>query len=185
MNNINFAQTALRPSFVDFLSRTNGKPITAVEIGVSQGFNSALMLTMCPNLKLYSVDHYVDMFHIWDGSGEFTEEKKINYKIFAINLLTPFGDRCKQIFEPSMEAVKYFLNESLDYIYIDGDHRYEPVCNDLKYWYPKLKIGGVFAGHDYVPDCLGVINAVNEFYEKLGLEFNTAPNGDFWSIKEK
>jgi predicted O-methyltransferase YrrM len=55
-----------------------------------------------------------------------------------------------------------FKDEYFDFIFIDGNHEYEYVKSDLKNFYPKLKSGGIFAGHDYTEDC-GVPIAVNEF----------------------
>ena len=49
----------------------------------------------------------------------------------------------------SMAAVNDFEDESLDAIYIDGNHRYDSVCNDINKWMPKLKNGGIISGHDY------------------------------------
>jgi hypothetical protein len=41
-------------------------------------------------------------------------------------------------------------NESLDFVYIDANHKYDAVKKDLELWYPKVRKGGVFAGHDYL-----------------------------------
>lgn len=50
----------------------------------------------------------------------------------------------------SLEAVKIFANNTLDFVHIDGDHSYESVRADILAWYPKLKSGGILAGHDIV-----------------------------------
>jgi len=50
-----------------------------------------------------------------------------------------------------MEAVKEFEPRSLDFAYIDGDHRFPYVAQDIYYWFWKIKKGGVLAGHDYSP----------------------------------
>ena len=42
-----------------------------------------------------------------------------------------------------------FENESLDLVFIDGDHSYEGCKADIEAWLPKLRSGGVLAGHDY------------------------------------
>jgi tRNA(Arg) A34 adenosine deaminase TadA len=46
--------------------------------------------------------------------------------------------------------VNLFAEESLDFIYIDANHKYEFVLQDLKLWFPKLRKGGIFAGHDFL-----------------------------------
>ena len=49
----------------------------------------------------------------------------------------------------SEEVVDLFKDDFIDMIYIDGDHRYDYVINDIKLWLPKIKKGGIIAGHDY------------------------------------
>lgn len=49
----------------------------------------------------------------------------------------------------STDGAKEFLDNALDWVYIDGNHRYENVCEDLRAWWPKVKSGGLFSGHDY------------------------------------
>ena len=47
-------------------------------------------------------------------------------------------------------ASNIFPYNSLDFIYIDANHAYDFVVKDIELWFPKLKKGGVFAGHDYI-----------------------------------
>ena len=70
----------------------------------------------------------------------------------------------------SSDVCKNFEDEYFDFIYIDADHSFDAVLNDLKNWYPKVKKGGVISGHDW--DCnpllsefhlFGVERAVREF----------------------
>jgi hypothetical protein len=70
----------------------------------------------------------------------------------------------------SIEGSKLFEDESLDFVYIDASHEYENVKNDLIYWYPKVKYGGVFAGHDYGSNWKGVKLAVDEFFKNIKFE---------------
>jgi hypothetical protein len=48
------------------------------------------------------------------------------------------------------ECVKQFPVQYFDWIYIDARHDFKGVMQDLENWYPKLKRGGIMAGHDYV-----------------------------------
>jgi predicted O-methyltransferase YrrM len=53
----------------------------------------------------------------------------------------------------SIEAVQQFEDESLDFIYIDGNHKLQYAVQDIMEWYPKIRKGGVMSGHDYInPD---------------------------------
>jgi hypothetical protein len=81
----------------------------------------------------------------------------------------------------SPDAAGQFENATLDYVYIDGNHAYLAVREDLRAWNPKVRPGGLLAGHDYLDGvrngCLfGVKTAVDEFAEGLGIavSFTTA-----------
>jgi len=47
-------------------------------------------------------------------------------------------------------ASDIFANESLDFVYIDANHAYDFVVQDISLWYPKVKKGGYLGGHDYI-----------------------------------
>jgi GR25 family glycosyltransferase involved in LPS biosynthesis len=85
------------------------------------------------------------------------------YGIFLQNI-APVKDYITPVRAVSWEGAAYYADESLDAVFIDAAHDYESVTKDLKAWYPKIKKGGVFAGHDYRQDC-GVFNAVNDFFK--------------------
>jgi hypothetical protein len=69
----------------------------------------------------------------------------------------------------SVNAAKSFEDGSLDWVYLDGNHHYEAVKEDMEAWWPKIRTGGVLSGHDWIKDDLyfagmfGVMNAVVEF----------------------
>jgi predicted O-methyltransferase YrrM len=50
----------------------------------------------------------------------------------------------------TVEAAAYFADESVDFVYVDARHDYTSVKQDLETWWPKVKRGGILAGHDYV-----------------------------------
>ena len=52
----------------------------------------------------------------------------------------------------SEQAADVMPDNMLDFYYIDADHRYEAVKQDIDLWLPKVKSGGIFCGHDYVQD---------------------------------
>lgn len=78
----------------------------------------------------------------------------------------------------SIDALESIKDESCDFVYIDGDHRYEGVLADLIGWRPKLRVGGVMAGHDW--SFKTVQKALVEvFKDKEAVLFQ----GDSWGIK--
>lgn len=63
----------------------------------------------------------------------------------------------------SLEGAKQFSNDSIDMVYIDAVHRYKEVVEDLHAWYPKVKHGGIVAGHDFQGKFPGCMQAINEY----------------------
>lgn len=133
-----------------------------VEVGVACGGYSSVILCNS-NLKLlYSVDNW----------------KKPRIKAKAERHLEKFGSRSRILHLTSEEASEKFAFKTLDFVYIDADHIYESVKQDLELWYDKVKVGGIFAGHDYVnKSCkygvFGVKQAVNEMVKRYGQELFT------------
>ncbi|MEM6533044.1 MAG: class I SAM-dependent methyltransferase [Myxococcota bacterium] len=76
--------------------------------------------------------------------------------------------------EDSVSAAERFDDASFDAIFIDGDHSEEGCLADLRAYYPKLKSGGIFFGHDAVPDG-GVARALKRFGDETGRRFRIAP----------
>lgn len=90
--------------------------------------------------------------------------------------LQPFANRAQLIRKASAEAAKTFVG-TVDCVFIDGDHRYPAVKQDLNAWIPKVKSGGVFCGDDYWME--DVKRAVDEFANQQNkkLEFWTSKAG--------
>ena len=89
------------------------------------------------------------------------------------------GDRkFTPIRDLSVDAAKQFDNDSLDVIFIDMCHTHACVKEDIEAWYPKLKINGYMAGHDF--SFSGVNQAVNEKFS-VGV---SSSHGDCWLVKK-
>ena len=59
---------------------------------------------------------------------------------------------------PGNEAAKSYEDHSLDFVYIDADHTYSAVVEDINTWRGKIKRGGYIAGHDsYMPEVLSAV----------------------------
>ena len=70
----------------------------------------------------------------------------------------------------SLMASKNFKKESLDMAFLDANHSYDAVIEDLTAWWPKIKPYGIFAGHDYLnPPPDGVKQAVDEFFKSKNI----------------
>lgn len=97
-------------------------------------------------LAMYAIDPW--MAYLGAGRTENVQEKQdINFEEAKKNLST--YPNCKMIRKISMEALNDFKNESLDFVYIDGDHKFRFIAEDISEWEKKVRHGGVISGHDY------------------------------------
>jgi len=130
------------------------KKSTFVEIGSWLGRSAAFMGVEIKNsgkpITLHCVDPWIDGgpdlrdTHYFRGlRGESP------YDIFLRNV-----HRVMDVIMPcrmtSIDAASRFDNKSIDFLMIDGDHGYEAVRNDLAVWLPKMRVGGIVSGDDYL-----------------------------------
>lgn len=112
-----------------------------VEIGSYLGASAYFMAAAAgkKNSRVFCVD-------TWDNDG-MTEGRRDTYHEFINNV-----ERYRSVITPirgrSAEVASTFL-EDIDLLFIDGDHSYTSVLQDIKGWLPKLKRGGIVALHDW------------------------------------
>ncbi|MBW2562132.1 MAG: glycosyltransferase [Deltaproteobacteria bacterium] len=112
------------------------------EVGVEKGNFAELMCVGIPNLELRCVDPYADYHGArrvkrpHDRSKEEAHARLEQYNVEWLEM-------------QSMDAVRTVPDESLDFVYIDGNHRYEYAMQDIIEWTKKVRVGGIVAGHDY------------------------------------
>jgi predicted O-methyltransferase YrrM len=78
------------------------------------------------------------------------------------NNIKPVEDYITSIRKPSVEASNDFRDNSIEIVFIDAAHEYEPVKEDINAWLPKVRNGGLIAGHDYLLP--SVKKAVDEIF---------------------
>ena len=91
----------------------------------------------------------------YEGISEIEESYTYNVSLI--------GNKIKTIVSLTDEAAKYFNDEEIDVIFVDGGHSYEVVKADILAWLPKMKKGGIMAGHDFNA-WQGVNKAVQEIF---------------------
>lgn len=143
------------------------------EIGVFKGEFSKFILDNLSPKEL----HLIDIFEGTVGSGD-----KDGNNVVFVNLNEELV-RITTEFKPfenvkihkgfSGQILNQFDDEYFDLIYIDGDHSYFGVKNDINLSYQKTKPNGFICGHDYVsPRFDGVVRAVNEFCTEKNLKID-------------
>jgi hypothetical protein len=148
--------------------------IVGVEIGVWKGENIEALLQRCPNIKkMYGIDPY----KAYGNYLLYRDEAFLApLRIEAIERIAKLGDRVELIELPSAEAVSRFEDESVDFVFIDGNHSFEAVYEDLHIWYKRLKPGGIFSGHDF--DIPSVNDALFKFRKDLKMKSTFAVTGN-------
>jgi hypothetical protein len=120
------------------------------EIGSLKGEFSAEILKRWEG-ELYMVDVWrsLDEEDYPDSSNH---GKHSPYMILSecVDRMAPFGRRAIMIRAFSDQAYKLFPDESLDFVFIDANHSYDSVKEDINLWYPKVRKGGLVMGHDYL-----------------------------------
>lgn len=161
--------------FTRYLKEHYSKDLVGVEIGVHLGVNAFNMLSVLPNLKmLYLVDPYLDDRY---GTGGYRKGVMLSH-------LKRFDDRITLVQNSSSVAVDS-IPDGVDFVFIDGNHDYGFVKDDIGLYYPKIVMGGVLGGHDYSLRCRGVVHAVEEFmqnHDGCVLEFGDST--DWWFVKK-
>ena len=150
------------PKLYEYVTDKYPEGSTFVEVGSWKGKSSAFMAVEIANsgkcINFFCVD-------TWEGSAEHTAEQKNDlYYTFLYNMkdLKHLYSSYKM---PSVDAALLFNNESLEFVFIDASHEYEDVLANIKAWLPKIKKGGMIAGHDYSETWPGVCRAVKESFE--------------------
>jgi hypothetical protein len=119
-----------------------------VEIGVYKGFFSKSLGKA--GLRVYGVDPWMPYPGFDRDIDARKERQEYLYKRAQRQVK---GLDVVFIRKMSIEAVQDFDDESIDFIYIDGNHKLQYAVQDIMEWYPKIKKGGVMSGHDYInPD---------------------------------
>jgi len=156
-----------------------------VELGAYKGKSTSFIVTEMINRNRNIQFYTVDTFEGDSGSTDKTEidaYKQVNvssmYQEYLQNI-QHIHEFFTTMVNYSNEAAEYFLDDSVDCLFIDAGHSYEAVIKDIAAWLPKMKNGGIMAGHDYHA-WKGVKEAVDGAFDKPDKVEN-----DCWFIKIK
>ncbi len=152
--------------------------LTVAEIGVWKGDHARTLQNQLDIDHLYLIDSYEDYNGYADLNEPRSSHRLKHAKREARARLAEY-DNITWI-ERRSENASDHLSESLDYVYVDGNHAYEYVLNDIQTYYSLLRPGGVLAGHDFSGEWPGVVEAVVEFSKTEGIPFRLEDPGTDW-----
>jgi hypothetical protein len=120
--------------------------LNGIEVGTENGLYAEVLCKANPKLKLTCVDSW----KAYPGLTEYVAQTRIEAAYQeAKRRLSKYN--CKLIRAFSMDAVKNIPDNSLDFVYIDANHAFNYVMEDLTEWSKKVRVGGIVSGHDYFP----------------------------------
>ena len=142
-----------------------------VELGTYCARSAAFMAVEIANSGKRIAFHTIDLWNGFQRQGEFAYEK-IERMFSETGALA----HVNFVQSDSALAAKRFEDASVDFVFIDANHSKEGCGRDMLAWYPKVKVGGTFAGHDFFPNnpqndpkkWPGVRDAVAEFFSASG-----------------
>jgi len=144
------------------------------EIGVADGRYSEILLSENPDLQLLSIDPYAPYDGNWRGKNyqnQAYEKAKMR--------LSVFGDRSVILRNTSLEASVNMIDNSLDFVFIDGAHDFNNVMLDIIIWTTKVKKGGIVSGHDAYDFRTGnVLEAIHAYSVANKVEMNIIPRSE-------
>lgn len=146
-----------------------------VEIGVFEGAFTEVLAKS--GLQVYGVDPWLVYEDYGNPNYQPVAEKRYSK---SLRRLAPYPN-VTLLREMSMDALKRFEDESIDFVYIDGNHQFRYIADDIYEWWKKIKKGGMICGHDYAyfksrSPCGGC--QVREIVDAYAKAFRT----DFWVL---
>lgn len=124
---------------------------SGVEVGVQQGGFANALLRRWRRCKSYTlVDLWAPQKDYKDGANV---DQQAQDHAMGRAIANTEGFRhtkvelCRNF---SVVCAKSFEDASLDFVYLDARHDYKGVLHDLNAYWPKLRRGGIMAGHDYI-----------------------------------
>jgi hypothetical protein len=142
--------------------------VQGAEIGVECGGYSEWLCKYNPHLHLYSIDPWKS----YRGYRDHVSQSKLDgFYEETKRRLAPYN--CTIIRKFSMDALKGFENDSLDFVFVDGNHSFVYCAEDVHWWLQKVRPGGIISGHDYKnyrkPNLMHVIPVINGYTESYDI----------------
>lgn len=143
-----------------------------VEVGLCHGRYAKILYENIPNLQLIGIDAY----RPYGGHGINRQQSTHDSNLLTARNALKGYPNFVLVVASAHDASQWIADESLDFVFIDSDHSYEAVKQDVADWTPKVRSGGIVSGHDYYNgkyNRMGVIQAVDEYVAEHGYQLQT------------
>jgi len=156
-----------------------------VEVGVLYGDTTDFVLSSTTFLEEYWAVDLWARYHSksrrtrkWALSTSEDEWVSMYLKVAKLMLKYPI---LKVIRAPSAAASTCFPTNYFDMVFLDADHGYESVLEDIDSWWPLVKEGGLICGDDWCPGHPGVRKAV---LHRFGMKNVQVDNTRMWWVRK-
>lgn len=137
-----------------------------IEVGCYLGRSTRALGDNCLG-TVYAIDPYSGPIY-FDSGEEFKNFGDVEMKQFLFNMEDLIDTMAVKYFRTTLK--NFNILDKADFIFLDGDHKFESVMEDIDEAMKRLKSGGLLAGHDYThTDWPGVRRAVDEVFPKVDL----------------
>ncbi len=116
------------------------------EIGVEEGLYAEVLCRHNPRAAIYAIDPW----KAYEGYSEHTDDRRLQWFYEATRERLKDFDNAFVVRETSLSAATKVRDLYFDFVYIDANHTFEYFTADLAAWIPRVKSGGIIAGHDYM-----------------------------------
>lgn len=127
--------------------------IKGVELGVWDGATLFYLLRYCPMLSMVGIDNWSEKGSSDDKDKEtgvvpYNPVDAAMHKRAVLEDAKKWGGRCGIIVGDSAKCATQFEDFSLDFVFVDADHRTDAIIADCEAWRSKIRSGGMMLGHD-------------------------------------
>lgn len=164
----------------------NGLIGSGAEIGCAFGGFARIVLSTWRGKQYFMVDPWI----VQDSEVYRERTSNVDYRDWYHQCvkLSQQDRRVKLIRSMSVDGSRQIADDSLDWVFIDGNHSYRSVLEDMDAWYRKVKPGGLFSGHDYGndtnwPHFCEVKSAVDRWMSEHHATFSVTSCSSWWSVK--
>ena len=156
-------------------------PYSLVEVGVYEGDHFAEFLAPdgIPLKMAYLVDSWA-----WDFPGGYAGHEQADWDRLYMKTVNRFQHLPQvQIIRMTSEFAAPYIPDGQDIIYIDADHLYDPVLQDIHTWLPKLRVGGLLWGDDW---SYPTVEAAVKDFARINSQFDVYVRGtQWWFVKSQ
>lgn len=150
-------------------------PLIGVEVGLWKADFAYSILESNSRLSWIAVDPYAPY-----GRKRRTQPEWDDIHRRVMGKMAPFGDRFKLIRKMSRDAI-HDIPDGVDFVFIDGNHDFDVVYDDILEYERKVRVGGILAGHDYIQRVKKAVDRyVEDFNRSLQIDTSFDRFGVFW-----